>query len=72
MKYWIIIDDRHAGPFSAQQLLDTGLTADTLVWFEGIPDGRAGVELEEDFRLAQTHFFPFKTALIAFDNQIYW
>jgi hypothetical protein len=30
------------------------------------------VELEEDFRLAQTHFFPFKTALIAFDNQIYW
>ena len=38
MKYWIIIDDRHAGPFSAQQLLDTGLTADTLVWFEGIPD----------------------------------
>ncbi len=47
MKYWIIIDDRHAGPFSAQQLLDTGLTADTLVWFEGIPDWTRAANVAE-------------------------
>ena len=38
MKYWIIVDDHHAGPFTAQHLLDTGLMADTLVWCEGLPD----------------------------------
>lgn len=47
MKYWIIIDDRHAGPFSAQQLLDTGLTPDTLVWFEGIPDWTRAANVAE-------------------------
>lgn len=47
MKYWIIIDDRHAGPFSAQQLLDTGLTADTLVWHEGLPDWTRAANIAE-------------------------
>ena len=54
MKYWIIIDDRHAGPFSAQQLLDTGLTPDTLVWTEGMPDWTRAAnvaELAEGLRL---------------------
>lgn len=47
MKYWIIIDDRHAGPFSAQQLVDTGLTADTLVWYEGLPDWTRAANVPE-------------------------
>lgn len=47
MRYWIIIDDRHAGPFSARQLLDTGLTADTLVWHEGLPDWVRAADVEE-------------------------
>lgn len=38
MKYWIIVDERAAGPFSAQQLLDSGLMPDTLVWCEGLTD----------------------------------
>ena len=38
MKYWIIVEDRHAGPFTAQHLLDTGLQPDTLVWCEGLSD----------------------------------
>lgn len=36
MEYWIIVDNRHVGPYSAEQLLDAGLTADTLVWHEGL------------------------------------
>ncbi len=54
MKYWIIVDDRHAGPFSAQQLLESGLNADTLVWFEGLPDWVAAAtvpELAEGLRM---------------------
>lgn len=47
MKYWIIIDDRHAGPFSARQLVDTGLTADTLVWYEGLPDWVRAATVDE-------------------------
>lgn len=47
MKYWIIIDDRHAGPFSVQQLLDTGLTADTLVWYEGLSDWTRAANVAE-------------------------
>ena len=47
MRYWIIIDDRHAGPFSAQQLIDTGLTADTLVWYEGLPDWTRAANVAE-------------------------
>jgi len=47
MKYWIIIDDRHAGPFSAQQLLETGLTPDTLVWYEGLPDWTRAANVAE-------------------------
>lgn len=47
MRYWIIVDDRHAGPFSAQQLLDTGLTPDTLVWTEGMPDWTRAANVAE-------------------------
>lgn len=38
MEYWIIIDNKHAGPYSASQLIDAGLTPDTLVWHEGLTD----------------------------------
>ncbi len=31
MEYWIIIDNKHAGPYSATQLIDAGLTPETLV-----------------------------------------
>ena len=47
MKYWIIVEDRHAGPFSAQQLVDTGLTPDTLVWYEGLPDWTRAANIPE-------------------------
>lgn len=47
MKYWIIVEDRHAGPFSAQQLVDTGLTPDTLVWHEGLPDWTRAANIPE-------------------------
>lgn len=54
MEYWIIVDNKHAGPYSAKQLLDAGLTADTLVWHEGLTDwARAGnvAELAEGIEL---------------------
>lgn len=47
MDYWIIVDDRHAGPYSAQQLVDAGLKPDTLVWHEGLADWVAADQVEE-------------------------
>ena len=47
MEYWIIVDNRHAGPYSAGQLLDAGLTADTLVWHEGLSDWTRAGEIAE-------------------------
>lgn len=39
MKYWIIIDDTRLGPMDIDQLSHTpGLTPDTPVWREGLPD----------------------------------
>ncbi len=38
MDFWIIIDQRHAGPFTAEQLREQGLTPDRLVWHDGLAD----------------------------------
>lgn len=47
MEYWTIIDDRHAGPFTAGQLMDRGLTPETPVWHAGLPDWVAAGEIDE-------------------------
>ena len=38
MEYWTIIDNSHAGPFTAGQLADMKITPDTLIWHEGLTD----------------------------------
>lgn len=38
MEYWTIIDDRHAGPFSAEELVANGIGLDSPVWMSGLPD----------------------------------
>ena len=47
MEYWTIIDDRHAGPFTAEQLMERGLTPETPVWHAGLPDWVAAGEIDE-------------------------
>lgn len=47
MEYWIIVENRHAGPYTAARLVDAGLEPDTLVWHEGLPDWVAASEVEE-------------------------
>lgn len=47
MVYWTIIEDKHAGPFTAEQLLEKGLTAQTPVWYSGLPDWVEASEIEE-------------------------
>lgn len=47
MQYWTIIDDRHAGPFTADQLLGMGLRPDSPVWTAGLPDWVEAAEIEE-------------------------
>ena len=47
MEYWIIIDNKHAGPYSATQLIDAGLTPETLVWHEGLADWAKAGEVPE-------------------------
>lgn len=38
MDFWIIIDQRHAGPFSLEQLREQEITPDRLVWHDGLTD----------------------------------
>lgn len=47
MEYWIIVDRRHAGPYSARQLIDAGLKDDTLVWCEGLTAWTPAGQIEE-------------------------
>lgn len=47
MEYWTIIDDRHAGPFSARQLIEMGIKADSPVWTSGLPDWVEAAQIEE-------------------------
>lgn len=47
MKYWIIVEKRHAGPYSAEQLANAGLKTDTLVWCEGLADWTPAGEIHE-------------------------
>lgn len=47
MNYWIIVNDHHEGPWSAVQLVESGLTPATLVWTEGMTDWTPASEVEE-------------------------
>jgi len=47
MNYWIIVDDHHEGPYTGQQLVDNGLTPDTLVWADGLTDWTPASEIAE-------------------------
>ncbi len=51
MEYWIIVDGRHAGPYSAAQLVAAGMTPDTLVWREGLSEWVPASQVEELARL---------------------
>lgn len=53
MEYWIIIDDRHDGPYSAARLLELGLKPDTPVWAPGLPDWVEAAEVDELKRLLE-------------------
>ncbi len=47
MEYWTIIDDRHAGPFSADELIGMGIKPDSPVWTSGLPDWVEASNIEE-------------------------
>ena len=47
MKYWIIVDDHHDGPFSASHLVENGLQPETLVWTEGLADWTPAGDIAE-------------------------
>lgn len=47
MEYWIIVDRRHAGPYSARELVNAGLKDDTLVWCEGLTEWTPAGRIEE-------------------------
>lgn len=47
MEYWTIKDGQHAGPYTALQLADMGITPDTPVWHEGLTDWVAAREIAE-------------------------
>lgn len=47
MEYWTIIDDRHAGPYTADELIAMGIKPDSPVWTSGLPDWVEASEIEE-------------------------
>ena len=47
MKYFIIEDNRQQGPFTIYELKDKGISSDTLVWAEGMPDWMPAWKVEE-------------------------
>lgn len=47
MEYWTIIDDRHAGPYTADELIGMGIKPDSPVWTSGLPDWVEASEIEE-------------------------
>lgn len=46
MDFWIIIDQRHAGPFTIDQLREQGITPERLVWHDGLTDWTPAREIE--------------------------
>jgi type IV secretory pathway VirB10-like protein len=47
MEYWTIIDDKHAGPFTADELIEMGCKPESPVWTSGLPDWVEASEIEE-------------------------
>jgi len=47
MEYWTIIDDRHAGPYTVDELIEMGLKPESPVWTSGLPDWVEASEIEE-------------------------
>lgn len=47
MEYWTIIDDRHAGPFTADELIGMGIQPDSPVWFSGLTDWVEASKIDE-------------------------
>ena len=39
MRYFIYADNRQQGPFSVSELMERGLSSETLVWAEGMSSG---------------------------------
>lgn len=54
-EYWTIVDDKHAGPYSAAELVEMGIGPTNMVWTQGLPDWVEAQQIEElkfliDFR----------------------
>lgn len=47
MKYWAIINNQQVGPMPIDQLLQSGLTPETLVWHEGLTSWQKAITLPE-------------------------
>ena len=47
MKYYIAVNNERKGPFEEYELLNNGLTPDTLVWCKGMDDWKLAREVSE-------------------------
>ena len=47
MKYFIVENNKQAGPFSIYELKDKGIGSETLVWAEGMTDWMPAWKVEE-------------------------
>ncbi len=46
-EYWTIVDDKHAGPYSAAELVEMGIGPTSMVWTQGLPDWVEAQQIEE-------------------------
>ena len=47
MKIYIVKDDMRLGPFTLEEVKRQGISADTLVWFKGMPDWKEARAIPE-------------------------
>ena len=47
MEYWIVEDNTHAGPFTAQELKEKQIGPDTYVWYRGLKQWTLACEIAE-------------------------
>lgn len=57
VKYWIVVDNDHQGPFTAEELAEMGVKGDTYAWHPGLPKWTPVSEIPELSELiaASTH-----------------
>lgn len=46
-RYWIVVENTHEGPFTAEELKEKNISPDTYAWYPGLPKWTQAKDIEE-------------------------